>query len=130
MSAPFADKGGHPVAAILNFVTKFALNSLRRVVILGRYTLICWQQQRLRRAWRRLGQRVHAALDAGEVNPMLTEPVKDAIKRAKQLKTLKDRQYEAIAALREKIRGVRAPEPAPAAAEPPASQEPPEKPGA
>ena len=131
MSARIAEKGGNFISATLSFFIRFAANTLRRLLIVGRYTWICWQQQRLRRAWRKLGQRVHLALEEGEVNPMLTEPVKDAVQKARKLKALKDRQYEAIAALREKIRGVKAPEPvAPSPEEPSQPQEPPREPGA
>ncbi len=110
MSFRSGEQGGNFLKAVLRFITTLALNTLRRLIILGRYTLICWQQQRLRRAWRRLGQRVHAALAEGEVNPMLAEPVKDALKKAQGLKAMKDRQYQAIVGLREKIRAVRTPE--------------------
>jgi hypothetical protein len=110
MSARFAEQGGNVLKAVLRFLATFTLNSLRRLIILGRYTLICWQQQRLRRAWRRLGQRVYTVLEEGEVNPMLTEPVKDAVKQARSLKAVKDRHYQAILALREKMRAARAPD--------------------
>ncbi len=114
MSARYAEKTGSLVAAIFRFIFTFTLNTLRRSAILGRYALACWQQQRLRRAWRRLGQRVHLALEEGEVNPMLTETVKDAVENAKKLKAVKDRQYAAIQALKDKIRQAKAPErPAP-----------------
>jgi hypothetical protein len=110
MSAPSAEKSGSPVATVFRFLARFTLNTMRRLAILGHYLLICWQQQRLRRAWRRLGQRVHLALEDGEVNPMLTEPVKDAVERANKLKRLKDRQYEAIRAIRARISQAPAPE--------------------
>lgn len=104
MSARYGEKTGSLAAAAVRFISTFTLNTLRRSAILGRYTLVCWQQQRLRKAWRRLGERVHLALEEGEVNPMLTEPVKDAVEKAKKLKAFKDRQYAAIQVLREKIR--------------------------
>jgi hypothetical protein len=44
------------------------------------------------------------AQEQGEVNPMLTETVKDALVKAKTVKAGKDRQYQAIEGLREKIR--------------------------
>jgi hypothetical protein len=125
MSARYAEKGGSLVSAVFRFVITFAVNTVRRLVILGRYTVICWHQQRLRKAWRRLGQRVHASLAEGEVNPMLTEPVKDAVEKARKLKALKDRQYEAIRALRQKIRQGKAPESAAPPQEPPGQEEPP-----
>src|SRR5574340_1618400 len=82
----------------------FTVNTMGRALILSRYTLICARQQRLRRALRRLGDRVLQALEQGEVNPMLTEEVKDALEKAKAIKAGKDRHYQAIGALREKIR--------------------------
>jgi len=66
--------------------------------------LICWQQQKLRRACRRLGAQVLAALETGEVNPLLTEEVKDSLEAARSLTEGKNRHYQAIAALREKMR--------------------------
>jgi len=104
MSAHVAEKGGGFLRSTWRFLVRFLGNVCRRILIFCRYTLICLQQQRLRRAWARLGRRVHLALEEGEVNPMLTEPVKDAVQRARRLKAAKDRQYAAIAALRENIR--------------------------
>jgi hypothetical protein len=110
MSSSFAEKGGSIATAVLGFLFIFAMNILRRLLILSRYSLICWQHWRLKRAWRRLGRRVDDALEEGEVNPLLTEPVKDALERVQRLKALKGQQYEAIAASREKIRRSRRPE--------------------
>lgn len=126
MSAHEPQKRGNLATNILRVVSTLAINTLRRLLILVHYAFACWQQQRLRRAWRRLGQLVHSALEEGEVNPMLTEPVKDALQQARKLKALKDRQYEAISAIREKIRQSRAAE-APAPAPEPAGEEPSEK---
>lgn len=89
---------------VFRYAGIFAVNTLRRGLILGRYTLACWQQQRLRCAQRRLGKAVLAALEQGEVNPMLTEGVKDALEKARAIQAKKDQQYQAVAAIREKIR--------------------------
>jgi len=132
MASDKAGKGGQTLASVLRFLQIFILNSWRRLLMLWHYTIICFHQQRLRRAWRRLGQRVHLALDKGEVNPMLAGEVKDSLSKAQAIKAAKDRHYQAIAALREKIRASRtekAPptpeaEPAPAEPEPPPAQEP------
>lgn len=124
MSAPSPEKGRGFIAATLRFFKTFTTNMMRRLLILGRYVLICWQQQRLRRAWRKLGQRLHASLEDGEVNPMLTEPVKDAVQKARKLKAGKDRQYQAIADMRERMRGVRVAKPAAPPQEPAGPQEP------
>ncbi len=81
----------------------FILNTWRRGLILGRYGLICLQRQKLRRAWRRLGAQVMESLAAGEVNPMLTDGVKDALQKARGISEIRDRHYQAIAGLRIKI---------------------------
>jgi hypothetical protein len=81
----------------------FILNTWRRGLILGRYTLICLQRQKLRRAWRLLGAQVMESLAADEVNPMLTDGVKDALQKAKSISEARDRHYQAVAALKEKI---------------------------
>lgn len=112
MSASSPGKVGGFVAAVGRFLINFLANMVRRLLIFGHYILICWRQQRLRRAWRQLGQRLHQSLEEGEVNLMLTEPVKDAVDKARQLKAGKDRQYQAIAEIREKIRAGRVAKPA------------------
>ena len=121
MNADAKDKAAGAVKTAWGYTRVLALNTLRRIVILGRYTLICWHQQRLRRAQRRLGGAVLQSLAQGEVNPMLTEGVKDALEKAKAVKGGKEKHYQAIDALREKIRTVRACE-APAGAEKPPPQ--------
>jgi hypothetical protein len=114
-----------------------ALNMLRRVLILGRYTLACWQKQKVNRAMRRLGGQFFQALERGETNPLVVSEVSDAVKKAKDVKEVKDKNYQAIAAIREKMRGAwakkppppaQAPEPPPAAAEAPEKTEEVEKP--
>jgi hypothetical protein len=114
---------GNLAANLLRALLTWTLNMGRRLLILGHYLLACWQQYRLKRAWRRLGQLVHTALAEGEVNPLLTEPVKDALQRANNLKELKERHNKVISDLREKIRLSRVPESA-APTEEQASEEP------
>jgi hypothetical protein len=92
----------------------FLVNCWRRLLVLWRYTLLCWQQQKMRRSLRRLGTQVFTSCEEGEVNPMLTEAVKDAVKKAQGIKAVKDRHYQAIADLRRKIRAARVKEPPPA----------------
>lgn len=127
MSAHEPQKTGSPAANVLRFVSTLAANTLRRLLILGHYMVACWQQQRLRRAWRRLGQLVHSTLEEGEVNPMLTEPVKDALQQVRKLKALKDRQYEAISEIRVRIRQSRTPEPPAPSPEPAGGEQPEER---
>lgn len=104
MNADVKNKATGALKTICSYAKIFTCNTLRRGLILGRYTLICGQQQRLRRAQRRLGNAVLQALDQGEVNPMLTEAVKDALEKAKTVKAGKDKHYQAIEGIREKIR--------------------------
>ncbi|MCL6621990.1 MAG: hypothetical protein K6T55_07790 [Syntrophobacterales bacterium] len=104
MSAEFSAKAKEISAGVGARLWRFLLNSGRRGLILVRWLGVLWQQRRLNRAWRRLGKEVHLALEAGEINPMLTEPVRDAVLRSRDLKAAQDRQRQAIAALRAKIR--------------------------
>ncbi len=113
MASEVATKGGQALAAVLRFLKVFTVNLWRRFLMLGHYTINCFHQQRLRRAWRILGKRVHQALEGGEVNPMLAGDVKDSLTKAQAIEMAKDRHYQAIAALREKIRATRAGEATP-----------------
>jgi hypothetical protein len=82
----------------------FTANTARRAGILGRYTLACWQQQKIRKATRLLGEKTFQALERGEANPLVDPEVSEAAQKAKDLKELKEKNYLAIAAIREKIR--------------------------
>lgn len=113
MASEQAGKGGQTLSSVLNFLKIFTLNLWRRLLMLWHYMVVFFQRQRLCRAWRILGQRVHQALESGEVNPMLAGEVKDSLAKAQAVQAKKDRQYEAVAALREKIRASRAEEPTP-----------------
>ena len=112
------------------YAKTLALYTMRRGLILGRYSLACWQKQKINRAMRRLGDQFFQALERGETNPLVVSEVSDAVQKAKDLKEVKDKNYQAIAAIREKIRAAWAKEPAPAPAPepPPAAAEPAEKP--
>jgi hypothetical protein len=115
-----------------------ALTTLRCGLILGRYTLACWQKQKVNKAMRRLGEQFFQGLEQGETNPLVVSAVSDAVKKAKDLKEVMDKNYQAVAATREKIRAAwvkeppppPAPEPPPAAAEPTEAAEKPEEPAA
>lgn len=104
MTAEYSAKAKEISSGVVALLGRFLINTGRRGLILVRWLGVLWQQRRLNRAWRRLGKEVHLALEAGEINPMLTEPVRDAVLRARDLKAAKDRQLAAIAALRAKIR--------------------------
>ena len=106
------------------------LNTLRRGLILGRYILACWQKQKVNKAMRRLGEQFFQALEQGETNPLVVSAVSDAVNKAKDLKEVKNKNYQAMAAIREKIRAAWAkePSPAPAPETPPAATEAAEEP--
>lgn len=124
MSADFqglATKGLKGLKVVWRYTITLALNMLRRGFILARYTLACWQKQKVNRAMRRLGEQFFQALEQGETNPLVVSGVSDAVQKAKDLKEVKDKNYQAVAAIREKIRAawVKEPPPVPAAATPP-----------
>jgi len=82
----------------------FTANTARRAQILGRYTLACWQQQKIRKATRLLGEKTFQTLERGEANPLVAPEVSEAVQKVKDLTELKEKNYLAIAAIREKIR--------------------------
>jgi hypothetical protein len=106
------------------YARTLTLNTLRRGLILGRYTLACWQKQKVNKAMRRLGDQFFRALERGETNPLVVSEVSDAVKKAKDLKEIRDKNYQAMAFIREKIRAAWTQEPPPPpAAENPAADE-------
>ncbi len=121
-----AAKGFKGLKCVGGFAWTLALNMLRRGLILGRYTLACWQKQKVNKAMRRLGEQFFQALERGETNPLVVSEVSDAVNRARQVKEARDKNYQAVAAIREKIRAawVKEPPPVPATATPPAPAEP------
>jgi hypothetical protein len=104
MSNELKDKAVQGARSVWCNAWTFAVNTGRRAKILVRYTLACWQQQKLRKAMRQLGFLTFAALEQGEANPLMAPEVSDAVQQAKDLKERKERNYQAIAALRERIR--------------------------
>ncbi|HLD47278.1 MAG TPA: hypothetical protein VJA64_05590 [Desulfobaccales bacterium] len=141
MSADYnnlAAKGLKGLKAVAWYAKTLSFNMVRRGLILVRYTLACWQKQKVNKAMRRLGEEFFQALEQGETNPLVLSAVSDAVKKAKDLKEVKDRNYQAMAAIREKIRAAwakepppvpaPAPEPPPEAAEPTEAPEKPEEP--
>jgi hypothetical protein len=114
------------------FARTLALNTLRRGLILGRYTLACWQKQKVNKAMRQLGDQFFQALERGETNPLVVSEVSAAVNKAKDLKAARDKNYQAVAAIREKIRAAWAKEPAPVPAveTPPPATEPTSEPAA
>jgi hypothetical protein len=141
MSADYkglATQGLKGLKAVAWYTKTLSFNMVRRGLILGRYTLACWQKQKVNKAMRRLGEEFFQALEQGETNPLVLSVVSDAVKKAKDLKEVQDRNYQAVGATREKIRAawvqepppVPAPETPPTPAEPTAAPEKPEEPAA
>ena len=118
-----AAKGLQGLKAVAWYAKILTFNMIRRGLILGRYTLACWQKQKVNKAMRRLGEEFFQALEQGETNPLVVGAVSDAVKKAKDLKEVKDKNYQAIAATRDKIRAAWAKEPPPVPA--PAPEPPP-----
>jgi hypothetical protein len=111
---------------VWRYTVTLALNLLRRGLILGRYALACWQKQKVNKAMRRLGEQFFQSLEQGETNPLVVSEVSDAVQKAKEVKEARDKNYQAVAAIREKIRTawVQAPPPPPAPETPAAPPEP------
>jgi hypothetical protein len=108
MNEEVKGKTGKGLQTVLGFTRIFILNSWRRFLILGRQLIICFHAQRLRRAYRQLGRQVFQSHMSGEVNPMLTEGVKDAVDKARAVNDAKEWQYRAVEVLRLKIAAARA----------------------
>jgi hypothetical protein len=81
----------------------FAVNTARRAKILGRYGLACSQQYKIKRAMAKLGAQTFDALERGESNPMTAPEVNAALQKINELKDIKEKNYEAIEAIRESI---------------------------
>ena len=80
------------------------VNVCRRLVIMGRYSLICWQQQKMCRIYRRLGEGIFISLEEGHPEPLLQEKVKTQLDNLYRLKAQKVAQRQAISRIREKIK--------------------------
>jgi len=82
----------------------FTVNTGRRIKILARKGQGCWQQRKINRAMAALGRQTFKALEQGESNPLMAPEVNAAVQKAKDLKETKEENYQAIAAIRERIR--------------------------
>jgi hypothetical protein len=82
----------------------FTINTARRVRILGRKGLGYWQQRKINKAMAALGTQTFQALEQGESNPLMAPEVNAAVQKAKGLKEVKEKNDQAIAAIRERIR--------------------------
>jgi hypothetical protein len=105
MRAELAEKAASGLKKTWCSTWAFAINSGRRAKILSRYGLACWQQQKINRALGKLGVHTFQALEQGEGNPLSAPEVNAALQKAKELKEAKDKNYQAIEAIRERIKG-------------------------
>jgi hypothetical protein len=104
MSADMKDMAASTAKKTWCTLWTFTVNTARRAKILGRYSLACWQRQQINRASHALGEKTFQALERGEANPLTAPEVNEAVQKVKDLKEVKDRNYQAIAAIRERIR--------------------------
>ncbi|MFA4903498.1 MAG: hypothetical protein WC600_12235 [Desulfobaccales bacterium] len=81
----------------------FALNTGRRIKILGRKGLRYWQQRKINKAMAALGVKTFQALERGEGNPLVAPEVNAAVQKAKDLKYVREKNELAIQAIRERI---------------------------
>ncbi|MCL4502572.1 MAG: hypothetical protein M1438_12100, partial [Deltaproteobacteria bacterium] len=81
----------------------FTVNTGRRTQILGKYGQACWQQAKIKKAERELGEKAFQALERGETNPLTAPEVNEAVQQVKNLKEKKEKTYQDIAAIQERI---------------------------
>jgi len=101
--SPELGQSGNVLVTFIRYAKIILLNTGRRLLLWGRGILLWWQGRKFRKACRVLGEQVIASLDGGEVNPLLTEAVKDSLDKARAVKAVRDRHLEAAAALRQKM---------------------------
>jgi hypothetical protein len=125
MSADLKEKAAGGLKKILSGTWTFSVNTARRAGILRRHGLAYWQQRKIDRALSKVGHHTFEALEQGESNPLAVPAVNEALEKARKLKENKDKNYQAMEAIRERIRASRAQAPPPptAAAPPEAPQE-------
>jgi hypothetical protein len=120
MSADLKDKAAGSLKKILSGSWSFSVNTARRADILRRHGLAYWQQRKIDRALSKVGHHTFEALEQGESNPLTAPEVNEALEKAKKLKENKDRNYQAMEAIRERIRASRVAAPPPPPEAPPA----------
>jgi hypothetical protein len=125
MSADLKEKAAGGLKKILSGTWCFSINTARRADVLRRHGLAYWQQRKIDRALSKVGHHTFEALEQGESNPLTAPAVNEALDKARKLKEKKDKNYQAMEAIRERIRASRAKEPPP-----PTAAAPPEAPPA
>jgi hypothetical protein len=126
MSADLKDKAASGLQKVLGGTWSFSINTARRADILRRHGLAYWQQRKIDRALSKVGHHTFEALEQGESNPLTAPGVNEALEKARKLKENKDKNYQAMEAIRERIRTSRVKEAPP----PPPPHAPPEAPPA
>jgi hypothetical protein len=119
MSAELKEKAVAGLKTTCRGIWTLTVNTARRAKILGRYGLAYRQQRKINRALARLGTQTFQALEQGEGNPMTAPEVNEAVQKAKELREIKEKHYQAIEAIRERIRTSRVKEPPPPPTPPP-----------
>jgi hypothetical protein len=119
MSAELKEKAVAGLKTTCRGIWTLTANTARRAKILGRYGLAYRQQRKINRALARLGTQTFQALEQGEGNPMTAPEVNEAVQKAKELREIKEKHYQAIEAIRERIRTSRVKEPPPPPTPPP-----------
>jgi outer membrane biosynthesis protein TonB len=119
MSAELKEKAVGGLKTTCRGTWTLTANTARRLKILGRYGLAYWQQRKIDQALKKLGVQTFGALEQGEGNPMTAPEVNEAVQRAKKLKEIKEKHYQAIEAIRGRIRTSRVKEPPPPPTPPP-----------
>jgi hypothetical protein len=119
MSAELKEKAVAGLKTTCRGIWTLTVNTARRVKILGRHGLAYRQQRKINRALTRLGTQTFRALEQGEGNPMTAPEVNEAVQKAKDLKEIKEKNYQAMEAIRERIRTSRVKEPPPPPPPPP-----------
>ncbi|HZE21914.1 MAG TPA: hypothetical protein VE082_07670 [Desulfobaccales bacterium] len=127
MSADLKDKAAGGLKKVLSGTWSFSVNTARRAEILRRHGLAYWQQRKIDKALSKVGHQTFEALEQGESNPLTAPEVNEALEKARKLKENKEKNYQAMEAIRERIRASRVVEPAPPLEEAPAAA-PPEPP--
>lgn len=86
------------------YLKNILVNIWRRLVIVGKYTFLCWEQQKMCRIYRRLGEQVFHAVEEGKSDILLHADVKAHLDRLNALQAKKTAQREAISQIRERIK--------------------------
>ena len=102
--ASFGEIAGKSIRLIRLYLKNLSRNSWRRLIILGKQVGICWQNRRLAKQFRQLGESVYAKITAGDVNPLLQDEVKDQLTSLQSLEDNIASRKGAIEQIRQEIK--------------------------